>query len=239
MGTSKLSSLFVMFVAFVVSQTAVIASPARAVPPVVKVTPLGQLTIADQGKWVTVQGTVLETANFSAGFKLRVSDETGQSTVTIWADDWDHVRDNYHVNVGAVLRVSGEVNVYRQELEIVPRWGSDVEVVKWARRAWRKYELGRLNGNDHNAVVWVEGQVADIQPFADGAYLLIEDGTGAQKVKLYDVVARRIPQQKLLWVGQRVSVVGRVRAKRRLGLEIVVMLPHDVYVDVRVPRSGS
>ncbi|MCL5997930.1 MAG: OB-fold nucleic acid binding domain-containing protein [Chloroflexi bacterium] len=225
MSTSKPALSFVAFFIVIVASAVV---PVRAAAPVV--TAIGQITTADEGKQVTVQGTVAETGNFSAGFKLSVRDTTGQITATVWADDWDHVYNSFHLNTGAMIRVTGKVNVYQSQLEIVPDRGADVEVVTWARRDWRKYELGRMNGNDHNAVVWVEGTVADIQPFADGTYLLLWDDTGAQRVKLYDVVARRIPQQELLWVGQRVSVVGRVRAKRRVGLEIVVALPHDVYV---------
>jgi DNA/RNA endonuclease YhcR with UshA esterase domain len=194
---------------------------------------MGQLTAADEGKQVTVQGTVVGTENFSVGFKLHVNDTTAQLVVTVWDDDWDYVYDSYRINIGAVVRVTGKVNVYRGQLEIMPDWGRQVEVIKPARRdeiVKAKSDLGRLTGNDHNALVWVEGVIADIQPFDSGAMLLLQDDTGAQKVRLYDVVAQRIPRKELLWKGQRVSVTGRVRARRRAGIEIVVALPHDVYV---------
>lgn len=204
------------------------ANVAAAQPP--PVVPLGDISPADQGKTLTVEGEVVGTENFASGFRLHINDGTAQAIALIWANDWDHIYNSYHINVGAVVRVTGKVDVYRGQIEIVPKWGSDVKVVKWARRNWRKYALGGMNGNDHNAVVWVEGWVADITPAADGAYLLIYDETGAQKVHLYDVVARRIPRQEQLWVGQRVSIVGRVRARRRIGIEIVPALPHDVYI---------
>lgn len=227
MNSRFLTLLFVASALFISSAT-LAPSMARAAGPAV--TPMAQITPADEGRQVTVQGTVVETENFSTGFRLFLNDSTAQVVLLIWADDWDHLYNSYHLNVGAVVRVSGKVEVYKNQVEIVPRRGSDVEVVKWARRDWRKYDLGRMNGNDHNAVVWVEGTIADITRFTDGAYMLIYDGTGAQKVKLYDVVAGRIPQREKLWVGQKVSVVGRVRARRRVGVEIIVALPHDVYV---------
>ncbi len=205
-------------------------------PPIV---PLGDISPTDEGKTLTVEGAVVDTENFSSGFKLHINDGSAQVVVLIWASDWDHIYDTYHINVGAVIRVTGQVDVYRGQIEIVPKRGSDVKVVKWAKRNWRKYALGGMNGNDHNAVVWVEGWIADITPARDGAYLLIYDDTGAQKVHLYDVVARRIPRQEQLWVGQRVSIVGRVRARRRVGIEIVPALPHDVYVAAGDADAGG
>ena len=153
-----------------------------------------------------------------------------QVVVLVWDDVWDHVRDSYHLNVGAVMSVTGVVNVYNGQIEVVPDRGSDVQVVKWARRDWRKYDLGALTGNDHNAIVWVEGRITDIQPFALGTTLRVADATGTQVVTLYDVVARRIPQQEKLRLGQQVSIVGRVHARRQVGIDIVPALPQDVYV---------
>lgn len=213
------------------------ANVAAAQPP--PVVPLGDISPADEGKTLTVEGEVVGTENFASGFRLHVNDGTAQVVVLIWADDWDHIYNSYHINVGAVVRVTGKVDVYRGQIEIVPGRGSDVKVVRWARRNWRRYALGGMNGNDHNAVVWVEGWVADITPAADGAYLLIYDETGAQKVHLYDVVARRIPRQEQLWIGQRVSIVGRVRARRRIGIEIVPALPHDVYIAAGDADAGG
>lgn len=204
------------------------APVARGAEPVV--TPMGQLTPADKGRVVTVQGSVVGADSFSSGFKLTVNDGTGQLVALIWAGDFDHVYNSYRLNVGAVVKVMGKVDVYNGAIEVVPDRGGDVDVVKFAKRDARKYALGALTGNDHNAVVWVEGVVADITPAEDGAYLLVSDGTGAQKVKLYGVVAARIPGRDKLWVGQRVSVVGRVKARRRTGIEIVPALPHDVYI---------
>lgn len=205
-------------------------------PPIV---PLGDISPTDEGKTLTVEGAVVGTENFSSGFKLHINDGSAQVVVLIWASDWDHIYDTYHINVGAVIRVTGQVDVYRGQIEIVPKRGSDMKVVKRAKRNWRKYALGGMNGNDHNAVVWVEGWIADITPARDGAYLLIYDDTGAQKVHLYDVVARRIPRREQLWIGQRVSIVGRVRARRRVGIEIVPALPHDVYVAAGDADAGG
>ncbi len=202
------------------------------------VTPLAQISAADEGRRVTVQGTVVGDDNFSAGFRLYINDSTAQVTLLVWMEDWDHVRDNYHINVGAVVSATGTVDVYNGRIEVVPQNGTDVQVVKWARRNWRRYDLGAITGNDHNAVVWVEGKVMDIQPFSRGTTLLVADGTGAQRVTLFDVVARRIPQQEKLWIGQSVSIVGRVRAKRRVGVEIVVALPHDVFVKDKTRQAS-
>lgn len=207
-----------------------IVAQAEAQPVTSGVVPLAQITPADDGRTVTVQGTVVGAANFSTGFRFYLNDTTAQVVVLVWDDDWDHVRDNYHLNVGSVVSVTGIVDVYFGQIEVVPRHGSDVHVMKWARYDWRKYDLGALTGNDHNAIVRVEGRIVDIQPFSLGAILLVADATGTQVVTLYDVVASRIPQQEKLRIGQQVSIVGRVRARRRIGIDIVPALPQDVFV---------
>jgi DNA/RNA endonuclease YhcR with UshA esterase domain len=224
--------LTLSFVASALLVSSIVKAPGVTRAEAPPVTPLAQITTHDSGRTVTIEGTVVGTENFSDGFKLHVNDTTAQVVVLIWESDWDHIYDSYHINVGAVVRVTGEVDVYRNQIEIVPNWGSDVKVVKWAKRNWRKYVLGALTGNDHNAVVWVEGKVADVTPSKDGngVYLLIVNETGAQRVRLYPVVATRVPHREQLWVGQNVSIVGRVKARRRYGLEIVPALPHDVYV---------
>jgi OB-fold nucleic acid binding domain len=235
MDACKLSLLFVASVVFVWSA---FASPAEALTRAAGATPptpvwLAQLSAADAGRRVTVRGTVVSTANFSKGFRFGLNDATGQVTLVIWGDDWDHVRDNYRLNTGAVVSVTGAVDVYNGEIEIMPDWGSDVHVIKPAVPTvppMRKYDLGSLNGNDHNAVVQVEGVIKDIQPFALGTSLLVYDASGAQKVTLYDVVASRIPKQEKTWVGRQVSIVGRVRARRYYGIDIVVALPQDVTI---------
>lgn len=216
---------------------AILARPACAYAESSGIVPLARITQADDGKTVTVQGSVVGVANFSAGFRFYLNDTTAQVVVLVWDDDWDHVRDNYHLNVGAVLSVTGVVDVYYGQIEIVPRRGRDVQVVKWAARNWRKYDLGILSGNDHNAVVWVEGRIVEITPFSLGAKMLVSDATGTQSVTLYDVVARRIPQKDKLRVGQSVSIVGRVRARRGFGIEIVPALPQDVYVLANEPQD--
>lgn len=212
-------------------------APVQAAAPVV--VPLGQIAIADQGKTVTVQASVVAAQNFSSGFKLDINDGTGQLTLLVWADDYDHIYNSYRLNVGALVKATGKVNVYNGAIEIVPSRGGDVQVVQPAQPNWRKYDLGAITGNDHNAVVQVEGDIADITPSGDGAYLLLADNTGAQKVKIYDVVARRIPSQSRLAIGQHISLVGRVKARRKTGVEIVVALPHDIRVLGARPAPGT
>jgi len=194
------------------------------------VIPLAQISPADEGKTVTVQGAVVGVANFSAGFRFYLNDTTAQVVVVVWDDDWDHVHDNYRMNVGSVVSVTGVVDVYFGQIEVVPARGGNVQVMKSVRHDWRKYDLGALTSNDHNAIVRVEGRITDIQPFAQGATMRVADATGSQLVTLYDVVARRIPQQEKLHIGQQVSIVGRLRARRRIGIDIVPALPQDVYV---------
>ncbi len=169
-----------------------------------------------------VQGLVTEATNFSAGFKLMINDGTGALNVTLFEDTFDALPDAARLNVGATLKVKGKVSDYRGALEIVP---DSVTVVETKPREVRKYDLSAISGNDHNAVVQIEGDIASMTPFADGVDVLVTDAQGAQSVRLWNVVAKRVK----LKVSDKVVVIGRVRANKK-GITIDVAMPGDIQV---------
>lgn len=169
-----------------------------------------------------VQGEVVEATNFSAGFKLTLSDGTGTLAVTLFERMFDALADVNKINVGATLKVKGKVEDYRGTLEMVP---SEVTVLTTKPRVVKSYDLGAITGNDHNAVVQIEGEVASVTPFADGADVLVTSATGAQSLRLWDVVAKRVK----LNVGDNVVVIGRVHASKK-GITIDVAMPGDVQI---------
>jgi hypothetical protein len=56
--------------------------------------------------------------------------------------------------------------------------------------------------------------------------VLVKDETGAQKLRLYNVVAKRVK----LSAGDKISVIGRVVASRSRGIVIDVAMPGDIEV---------
>lgn len=198
----------------------------KPAPPVASLA-IGAISADNVGQTVAVQGVVIEAANFSAGFKLRLGDDTGQITVTLFENVFDALTKPEQVNVGATLSVTGEVNAFGGNLEITPGSASRIRFVAAPPpRDVRHYLLCNISGNDHNATVRVIGEIAHLQPFDKGVEVLIKDETGAQRLRLYQVVAKRVN----LKVGDEIEAIGRVKASRARGIAIEVALPGDVQV---------
>jgi len=101
--------------------------------------------------------------------------------------------------------VTGEVQVYREKLEVVPAAAKDVAILKPAEPApW--VELGDLSATDAGRVVRARGVLSEPQGFSAGVKVVLKDGTGDIIVlfwsKLYQTLAPA-PQ-----AGQQVEVVG-------------------------------
>jgi len=198
---------------------------AKPAPPV-RSLPIGALTPADVDRVVALQGTVTEAANFPAGFKFRMADDTGQVTVTVFENVFDSLARPQQLNVGAMLSVTGKVDVFGDELQVVPASANRIHVVTPPVRETKAYALSQISGNNHNAIVRVAGEVAGVEAFAHGSNVLLRDETGAQWLRLYQVVARRVE----LKVGDRIEVIGRVKAAKNKGIAIEVAVPADVQV---------
>ncbi|MCS7087158.1 MAG: hypothetical protein NZL91_00430 [Thermoflexales bacterium] len=199
--------------------------------PVAEPRAIGTLTLDDKGKRVRIAGRVLEARNYSNGFRFMLADESGSVTLTIPEKVYDDLAEPAALNVGAVLTVTGKVDSIGKDVEIILTAANGLRVAQPApsQREVRTYALGGMSGNDHNALVRVRGEVYSVEPFDDGVLVLIQDGTGAQFLRLWRAVAERVSVQP----GQTVEVIGRVRAQRRRGIFIEPALPHDVIVVVQ------
>lgn len=87
------------------------------------------LTEADVGHMVLVEGRVTAVDPFSAGVKCALSDGEGTITLLLWQDFYDGLADASLLEEGATVRVQGEIAEYRGELELVPELPADVTVV--------------------------------------------------------------------------------------------------------------
>lgn len=99
------------------------ASTADVMPlgePPSAVTPIGQVTAADVGETLTLGGTLSEPQPFSRGVKFLLSDESGTIILLLWQDVYDAIPDADRLVAGAWVTVTGEIEEYRGELEIVP-----------------------------------------------------------------------------------------------------------------------
>ncbi len=97
-------------------------------PPSATVTPIGEVTSAHVGKTLTLRGTLGEPQPFSRGVKFPLSDESGTITLLLWQNVHDAIPDAGRLVAGVAVTVTGEIEEYRGELEIVPE-AEGVEVL--------------------------------------------------------------------------------------------------------------
>ena len=194
------------------------------------VSALGAVTAARTGEQVTVEGVVVGAASFSRGFKLTLDDGTGRIVLVMWHEVYDDCWDAALFNLGAQLRVTGEVAVYEGELQLQPDWGADVKAIQ-AADAWAPpREISSLTSADAGQRVMIEGQVLRVQGYSSGVSVSVGDETGEVVVYLWRNILDRVASNTGLGTpGSRVRVVGTVGVYRD-NLEVKPALPTEVLV---------
>jgi DNA/RNA endonuclease YhcR with UshA esterase domain len=177
----------------------------QAQPSVQPTVALNEISEADLGRTVRVQGRVVMLEGLTGGVKATLDDGTAQILLLLWDDVHKDLEAPATLDVGAEVAVTGEVQVYREELEVVPASAKDVEILKPAELPpW--VELGDLSAADAGRVVRARGVLREPQGFSAGIKAVLKDGTGDIVVlfwsKLYQTLAPA-PQ-----AGQQVEVVG-------------------------------
>ncbi|MBN1933478.1 MAG: OB-fold nucleic acid binding domain-containing protein, partial [Anaerolineae bacterium] len=99
-----------------------------ATPQPVTITRLADLSAANVGQTVTVQGEIVEVVPFSSGIKYLLDDGSARVTLLLWQNVYDLVAVKDQLVVGAVVQATGKVNEYRGAIEIVPALGGDVAI---------------------------------------------------------------------------------------------------------------
>ena len=68
----------------------------------------------------TVWGTLGEKQTFSAGVKFVLSDGTGSIILLLWQNVYDGIPDAERLVAGATVKVTGKIEEYQGDLEIIP-----------------------------------------------------------------------------------------------------------------------
>jgi DNA/RNA endonuclease YhcR with UshA esterase domain len=95
-------------------------------------TVIGALTAADVGRAVTLRGTLGEREIFSKGVRFQLDDGTGAIVLLLWQNVYDEISDVERLAPGAQVEVTGQIEAYRGELEIVPEM-DEVRVIGGTR----------------------------------------------------------------------------------------------------------
>jgi len=88
---------------------------------------MSQLTPGDEGKLVSVRGKIVAAIPFSKGMKYQLNDTTGQVVLLLWQDVLDKAPNLARLAKGVQVSVTGTVDVFDGEIEVVPESASDVQ----------------------------------------------------------------------------------------------------------------
>ncbi len=207
--------------------------PLAETVPVAEKRPIGSLSAADEGRLVTVQGTVQRAEAFSAGYRLTLDDGTGSVTVVLWQDLYRALPDPSSLQTGAQLEVTGEVAVYRNTLEVVPVRPRDVVLLTGPPPA-RPLSIGALADQPLGATVTVEGTVIAAESFQNGFRLTLDDGTGQVVLLLWLPAYDELADPARLQTGVRVQAMGELEEYRGQR-EVVPARGSDVVVTQAAP----
>jgi DNA/RNA endonuclease YhcR with UshA esterase domain len=93
---------------------------------VIPLVPMSQLAPTDKGRLVSVRGRIIEVIKFSSGMKYRLDDGTGKVILLLWQEVLDKVPERDRLVNGAQVSATGEVDVYRGDIEVIPRSAADL-----------------------------------------------------------------------------------------------------------------
>jgi hypothetical protein len=91
--------------------------------------PIGALSADDVGRWVTLRGTLGRPEPFSVGVKVPLSDDSGAIVLLLWEEVYDALPVAEKLTPGVQVEVTGEIDEYQGDLEIVPE-ADGVKVVE-------------------------------------------------------------------------------------------------------------
>ena len=211
--------------------------PLAETVPVAERRPIGSLSAADEGRLVTVQGTVRQAEPFSAGYRMTLDDGTGSVTVLLWNDLYRALPDPSSLRTDAQLEVTGEVAIYRNTLEIIPVRPRDVVLLTGPPSA-RALSIGALADQPLGATVTVEGTVIAAESFQNGFRLTLDDGTGQVVLLLWLSAYDRLADPARLQTGVRVRATGELD-EYRSQREVVPARGSDVIITQAAPAPAQ
>jgi DNA/RNA endonuclease YhcR with UshA esterase domain len=190
---------------------------------------IGELSTADVGRLIAVEGTILRVSTFSAGVKCLLDDGSGTATLLLWQDLYDALPGREALVRGATVRSVGQVAEYGGELEIVPELPADLALLAAAEPAVIRRQVGQVTAEDVGRTVALEGELTSLETFSAGVRGRLDDGTGTITLLLWQEMYNALEEPAALAIGARLSVLGEVDEYRG-ELEIVPQAASDLSV---------
>ncbi len=174
---------------------------------------IASLTPADKDARVVVTGAITRANSFSQGMRYTLDDGTGKITLLIWKDVVDALSIRDALIQGAQVRVTGKVDVFNDELEIIPERASDVELIAAAQiPTVERRGISSLSSADLDKFVSLRGAIVEISDFSKGKYVMLQDDSGKIQITVFSNLLQSI--QDKLAIGAKAAVRGKVNLFR-------------------------
>lgn len=203
-------------------------SPSPPPTPGLEVRSITTITSADVGRTLTIElAGIAEVDYLSKGIKLTLTDGTGSIALLLWQDVLEETAGRHDLLPGSQVQVTGRIDEYEGELEIVPRAGEGVTVLSRGERLpVEERGLAQIGAADQGRVFTVAGTLARVEG-RGWLHLWLNDDTGDMLIFVPERVVGYLPPG--LGPGTRLRVTGQVEIYQGI-LEIIPLAGADVEV---------
>ncbi len=203
-------------------------SPSPPPTPGLETRPITTISSADVGRTLTIELAGIAGVDYlSKGIKLTLTDGTGSIALLLWQDVLEETADRHDLLPGSQLQVTGRIDEYEGELEIVPSAGDGVTVLSRGERlSVEERMLAQIGAADQGRVFTVEGTLTRVEG-RGWLHLWLDDGTGEMLIFVPERVVDYLPPG--LGPGTRLRVTGQVEIYQGI-LEIIPLAGADVEV---------
>jgi DNA/RNA endonuclease YhcR with UshA esterase domain len=203
-------------------------TPTRQPTPTVEMRTIASITGGDMGSTLTIdQAVIVEMDYFSQGVKFTIDDGSDRITLLIWQDVMEEIPARYDLVPMGQVRVTGVIEEYQGDLEIIPWHGAQIEVIVPGQRLpIEERQNQQVTPSDEGRIFVVEGQVTRIEN-QGWLKMWIDDGTGEIAIFVPTRTVAHLPAG--IGPGVRLRVTGEVDIYQG-ELEIIPLAGADVKV---------
>ncbi len=203
-------------------------SPSPSPSPAIEIRAIGTITTQDVGGTFTIdRARIVNISYFSRGVKYKLTDRTGEILLLVWQDVLEKIGARYDLYPNCWVQVTGEIQEYEGDLEIVPRRGSDVRVAARSDRLpIEERQAIQITPSDEGRVFTVVGKV--VRTDSRGwLKIWLNDGTGEILIFVPERVVEYLPTG--IGGNVRLRVTGEVDIYQGV-LELIPLAGGDVEV---------
>jgi DNA/RNA endonuclease YhcR with UshA esterase domain len=189
---------------------------------------IGSISNADVGRTLTIDGAGIASLDFfSRGVKYTLTDGSGTITLLIWQDLMEEIPLRYDLVPGSQVVITGLIEEYEGDLEIIPQGGSGVRLLNVGQRLpLEERRIREITPSDEGRIFAVEGAVSRAE--SDG-WLKLCLGDESGEILIF-VPERAVPYLPVgLGPSARLRVTGEVEIYGG-SLEIIPLAAADVEV---------